>query len=331
MTQEDFIKSFSEFLVANFKSELLESNVESICDTILTDELMLSNLVKNYGNISLALYQYWKIVFNLDILTYNGMSNKLCDSFLKQRANIIKEKNKKINYDLLYLNDNMACWSKYFDAKECHIINNVNVTAWNDLFRLTEVNCDKLIIENWISLHTGSSVLFEYCNIKELVFSDKIDLIKFRDLFHNSNTINIESITYEGKNYNKEQFLDLIKQIKSERKEIAKKINLYIIRGNRSTWYGGNKKFYYYIFARKSKKSGKYRFALLSDMGSQGYSIAYFKSKEDAEKVLTKSWLSGCHIESARLNYLDISRGVKEVETDYGINILIKKGSPADR
>jgi len=326
MTQNDFMIKFSYFLKDNFKAELMKSDVESICDTILTDKEMLSNLVETYGNICLALYQYWKIGFNLDILKYSGMSDKLIKAFMQKSTNILHEKNERIIYDLLYLDDNMALWSTNFDAKECHITNNME----KNWFLLKSVNCDKLIIESWIPLDAGYPLFYRNCNIKELVFSDKIDLIKFRNLFHYGN--NIDSITYKGKNYNKEQFLDLIEQIKSERKEQAKKINLYVIREDRTNWYG-SKKFYDYVFARKSKKSGKYRFALLSDMGGPGYSIAYFKSEEDAEKALTKARLDryACDIEKARLNYLDVSGEFKEVETDYGINILIKKGSRADR
>jgi len=332
MTQNDFMVKFSYFLKDNFKAELIKSDVESICDTILTDELMLSDLAKNYGNICLALYQYWKIGFNLDILKYSGISDKLHSAFMEEWSNIMNKKNEKINYDLLYLNDSMAGWATNFNAKECHVTNNIDTLVRKDRIILQSVNCDKLIIENWSSLDTGSSLFYQNCNIKELVFSDKIDLIKFRNLLPDKWN-NIESVTYKGKHYNEEQFLDLLKQIKSENREQAKKINLYLIRKDRTNWYG-DKKFYDYIFARKFKTSGKYRFALLSDMGGPGYSVAYFKSKEDAEKALNTCRLSSghrCNIENARLSYLDISREFKEVETDYGINILIKKGSPGDR
>ena len=314
MTSQEFLIDFSNFLTKEFKAELLAEDIDSIALKILNDEIMVKELVGKYGNLAVALYYYFKEVLETDLSKNEEILLKL------MRGHLCVSKS-GIDYDKIEFSNLALALADTVKAKDCILKDN----SETNLKYIYDVECDNLIID-LPHLKEINSAFLRSCLVKNIIINNNIDIKIFTNAtFENSGIFTVE---YKGKKYSKNGFLKLAKQERDKIVNSSMPNSLYIIRYVRNKAWGG-KRYYCYAFARKSKRSGKYRIAFLSDMGSQGYSIAYFKSREDAEKAVG-TFMATSYLEEAKITYKDIQQGFKEVEAECGINIFIKKGSPGD-
>lgn len=325
MTINKALQDFSIYLCNEFPAEVDDDDILTICKDILSNENIIEKLVVTYGNLPIWLIFYLKEVLNTDV---NNFIDDELWSLLK-KFNVyrysssikLEELAKCIDYDNLIFEDKFIGLFKGIEVKNCTLKSDLD--DYN--LGLFAVNCENLIIDIPKLKKLDINI---YSKIKNIVLNSDIDIKVFKpSLFEHSKT---ETIEYKGKKYKVNEFLKLAEQKRKEFKNNYKYKDLYIVRTIKDdSW---SKRFYYYLFARKSLTSGKFRFAMLCDEGGPKYSTVYFKSKEDAIDILNKAGLSYLtkSIKKAIIRIEDVSNGFKEVKTEYGGNILIKNGSRGD-
>jgi len=329
---DDLSIKFANYLDKECKEYLIEDDIEGLLKNILsTDSLIKDPLVAEYKNLSIWLIYFFKNYLNIDLAdqpnAFNYL-NKWSDKLTWKEKETIQS-NDNIRYDEIEFDNDWMRLAEYFEADKCVLKGQVNdPNVWR--IYLEGVICKELNVD--VDFSKLKVVFGRYTIIDNLILSDDIDpkLITPTIFDYGSK---IGKVTYKGKLYSFTGFLNFCK---NERKKVidkSKYSELYVVRDVRGHGYFSYlKKFYNYLYVRKIKKSGKYRFNWLSDMGGERCSVAYFKSREHALDVLTKNnWRAfNSDITKARIKIDDVERGFREVELENGGKVLIKNGSPGD-